>query len=1010
MRGAVGETFTGDIHLFDDVGRLVADAHGLHLRRATRAALHRALQQASRDEWLYAVQWQPRDMTTPMSVAPSEVPPVAQIAARIQPHLAALSELYGLSVYHELLPELDRLTSAYVLAALRQLGWEPGAGLGADALAAQLGIADQQRRLFQRLLSILGDGQAQPAVNPQTLSVQLTARYPQAAAELAVLQHCGPQLAGVLRGEVDPLHLLFPAGSLALTEPLYRTAPFAQAYNALAQQVIAAALRDRAGPIRILEIGAGSGATTTALLSILPPDRTEYVFTDVSLLFLQSAAEKFRAHPFVHYQRLDIEADPGRQGFGSQSFDVIVAANVLHATRDLRETLRHARQLLAPRGLLLLLEGTQPQGWVDVTFGLTDGWWRFSDLDLRPDYPLLSAAKWIDLLTSSGFAAAAALALPQSSEVAMGQAVIIASAPAAASGRWLICGDGAGLAAALRARGEKAEVIRADEDSQPWLQTDDYHGVIVLADESSPEMLCGTALQMTQALLRSHASAKLWLITRGAQVAGDHALPPSVNGAAVWGLGRVIAVEHPEIWGGLIDLAPDDQTFGGVLAELWNSDGEDQVAWRGVARFVPRLVRTSLPTTGEWHASADGAYVITGGLGGLGAKVAEGLAQRGARHLVLIGRTGLAGDEADRKIAAVKAIEALGATVAVVAADVADRAVMPVLFARFGRDWPVLRGVIHAAAAWSSAPLETLSAAALHAMLRPKVDGAWLLHELTRALPLDFFVLFSSTTGVWGARQLAHYAAANTYLDALAHYRHALGLPALAIDWGTWAEMRTAAPADQQTYAQFGLQPMSNDQALDILLELLNHTDVAQITVASVEWHTLKAAYEAKRPRPFLALVEAPTIDPAMTPPPLAPGAEARSEWRARLMRTPAHERRELLAAAVRAAAAQVMRLGPAQPSDDQQGLFEMGMDSLMSVELKTKLEAVAGHPLPSTLTFNYPSVAALTDYLLTDLTLGRNTPLEAAERTAPAVESEPDDLSEDELAARLAAKLAQLH
>jgi len=235
-------------------------------------------------------------------------------------------------------------------------------------------------------------------------------------------------------------------------------------------------------------------------------------------------------------------------------------------------------------------------------------------------------------------------------------------------------------------------------------------------------------------------------------------------------------------------------------------------------------------------------------------------------------------------------------------------------------------------------------------------------------------------------------------------------LSALSIDWGTWAEMRTASQTDQQSYAQFGLQPMANEQALSVFGELLNHRDITQITVASVKWRALKAAYEAKRPRPFLALVDAPTIEQTAGSQPLERGAEARLDWRARLAQTPAHERRELVAGAVRTAAAQVLRLDTARPLDDQQGMFEMGMDSLMSVELKTKLEAVAGHALPSTLTFNYPSVAALTDYLLNDLTIGLDTPIEPVKTAMPAVESEQDDLSEDELAEMLAAKLSKLH
>ena len=145
----------------------------------------------------------------------------------------------------------------------------------------------------------------------------------------------------------------------------------------------------------MLEIGAGTGGTTTAVLPLLPADRVEYTFTDLSPLFLERAAEPFAAFPFVRRALLDVERDPVSQGFEAGAYDVVIAANVLHATADLRQAVRHAHRLLAPGGLLLLLEGVAPERWVDLTFGLTEGWWRFSDQALRPDYPLIGRRAWL---------------------------------------------------------------------------------------------------------------------------------------------------------------------------------------------------------------------------------------------------------------------------------------------------------------------------------------------------------------------------------------------------------------------------------------------------------------------------------------------------------------------------------------------------------------------------------------------------------------------------------------
>ena len=358
---------------------------------------------------------------------------------------------------------------------------------------------------------------------------------------------------------------------------------------------------------------------------------------------------------------------------------------------------------------------------------------------------------------------------------------------------------------------------------------------------------------------------------------------------------------------------------------------------------------------------------------------------------------------------AVQAIESLGVTVDVTVTDVADRAQMADLFARFGHAMPPLRGVVHAAVAMSAWPIATMPVEALLEMLRPKIRGTRLLHEMTQNMPLDFFVMFSSTTTVWGARELAHYAAANQFMDALAYDRQAHGLPAISINWGIWDVMRLASTADQELMAQFGLRRMPTPQALAVLGNLLCTSGPAQLVVADVEWHKLKTVYEVKRRKPFLAQVHDPK--PLANPKPAgAPTLVQQVAGRN------ARERRQIVVAQVKNAVARVLGITVPRLTNTQQGLFDMGMDSLMSVELKSHLETAVGQTLPSTLTFNYPTIDDLAEYLDTEIIA--QSPSAPDESRSEISKSEPetskavdtDDLGEDELAALLMEKLEQLN
>jgi myxalamid-type polyketide synthase MxaE and MxaD len=504
--------------------------------------------------------------------------------------------------------------------------------------------------------------------------------------------------------------------------------------------------------------------------------------------------------------------------------------------------------------------------------------------------------------------------------------------------------------------------------------------------------------------------------TRGTQAAGaSTSFEPAQ--APVWGLGRVVSLEHPELWGGLVDLddADADDAATRLLSQVAAPDGEDQIAWRGDQRHVARLTRAKEPVVQPVTLQPDASYLIVGGLGRLGLKVAQSLVEDGARHLVLMSRRGVpAGGDAAQKAEAIAALEAQGATVEVVAADVGDRARVQALIAGFGTTRPALRGVVHAAVSPAAEALGVMTLARLQEVYRPKVAGAFVLQELTAALPLDFFVLFSSTTGLLGVKGLGHYAGANTYLDTLAHAMRSAGRSAIAINWGVWDDVQMGSEEAQRALAGAGLRPMPTARALRVLQQLTGSA-LPQVVVAAADWSLLKAVYEAKKQRPFLEHVA--NLAPPAAAKRAAAAAPETGSLKQRLAEARPQDRYDALVEYIRGEVRQVLRLEAGQAIELQRGLFDLGLDSLMSVELKSRLEAGVGRSLPSTLTFNYPNVGALADYLAREvlqLTPPETTAVPVAgavpvAETPVAVGPAGDELSEDELAAKLSERLGQM-
>ena len=459
---------------------------------------------------------------------------------------------------------------------------------------------------------------------------------------------------------------------------------------------------------------------------------------------------------------------------------------------------------------------------------------------------------------------------------------------------------------------------------------------------------CEVLLRLAQTLaVRDGATARLWLVTRGAQavVTGD-----AVDGlmqAPLWAMARVIGMEHPELRAVRIDLDADTP-LDSLVAELYRPAAdvdEDAVALRGGARHVARLEPHPVATPSRPALRDDAGYLVIGGLGGLGLLVARRLVERGARHLVLAGRSQPGAEAA----AVVESLRAAGATVTVARADVTCRAEVERLFDQLERP---LAGIVHAAGVIDDGVVQQLDHGRFEKVLAPKVQGAWNLHQVAeeRAPALDHFVLFSSAASLIGNAGQANHAAANGFLDALAHHRRALGRPALAVNWGAWTEAGELVhnQAARERLGRLGFGAIPSAEGLAALDHLMTEP-AAQVGVAPMDWRKAVREFHLGQVGFFAGQV----VDD-----------DQGASFRDQLARVAPEARRPLLLAHVRAQAAHVLGSRQAGALDDDRRLAEYGIDSLSSIELRNNLQSSLGQSLPATLVFERPTIAALVDHL----------------------------------------------
>jgi acyl transferase domain-containing protein/acyl carrier protein len=478
--------------------------------------------------------------------------------------------------------------------------------------------------------------------SPEARLRQCAELFPQWITAIALYARCGTHLTDILTGRTDARQMLFNEADRHLVESFYADTPQMRAHSHYARLALEEALRewptDR--PLRVLEVGGGTGGLTTALLPVLPPHLTRYTFTDITPAFFPRAQTRFAEYDFLDYRTLDLNDDPAEQGFHPNSFDVIVAANVLHATTDLRAACTRLAQLLAEGGQLLAVE-SHDEEILGPCFGLLPDYWSFTDNELRTS-PLLPRAAWPPLLSECGFDSVldTGSANPETAE---GYSLLVArraaspqapshSAPPTAGavsrsdGPWVIVADSAGrclateLAAALEAAGAQVSTISLPSTAEAWgqLPTDLAARHIVMlfgADQDRPDAdvitraagaLRGAAATSTAA---GRTDPQLWLIT---PPTGLHPAPADTSGspwaAALWGISRVVANEHPTLTVRRISLAPSSDHAADaarLLTELLDADEEDEIVWETHGRFTPRL--RTLPSVTR-HAGQHDTY------------------------------------------------------------------------------------------------------------------------------------------------------------------------------------------------------------------------------------------------------------------------------------------------------------------------------------------------------------------------------------------------------------------
>ena len=676
---SISEALSGDLWLYDESGKLCGELTGLTVKRATRSSLLSSIEDPA--DLVYEVEWQNREHVKALR----EKYPLAELEdlrSSVEPFFNYLNaEGVTPEERFALLQDIEKLAHSWVVTALDSAGWDrtEGSKVYLDELIAKFAVLPVHKNLVRRMLRMMtdagivervADGEYNVVLDnegplpegiepPEQLVNVLQEKHPHGLYELTLLSRFGAKFFDLLTGNADPLALLFEEDSSGAAD-FYRTAPVSAAGNRLLGDAVARIVQDLPDdrPLRVIEIGAGTGATTEIVFAELASKNLAYTYTDISAGFFAEAERNFAGNGInIEYLALDVENDPQAQGFEEGTYDIVIAANVLHATRNLFETLSNCRKLLVPGGVLIALESLRGRAWQDLTFGFLDGWWRYNDA-YRKDHALASPEIWRRALKDAGYADSVVFGSETITETSgpLGSGTIVAQAPKELTlrpGTWVVERDQAHIGDRLIdwlksldqqvivtslnsstddhgtstiCHGDLPTVLDAIPADEPLrgvihLAALDGHGIDATIDEMRLDVAQATdsALNLTQALMESGVRPTLgtWFVTRGAQILGCEQ-SGQLAGAALWGFGKVVELESSLLSPRMVDLDPETDSFETLIADLIEPDAETHIAYRHSTRYTARLVqskeresRIAIPSEGDWivNSGKDGSLL-----------------------------------------------------------------------------------------------------------------------------------------------------------------------------------------------------------------------------------------------------------------------------------------------------------------------------------------------------------------------------------------------------------------
>jgi acyl transferase domain-containing protein/acyl carrier protein len=606
------QTVVADLTVADSEGRILLTCRDLRFRKSQRKTTNlRSL--------LYRIEWRSCELASrPQSAL------IHEATAPIELKLRQWSSSDTVAEYNLFSTELEVLSADYVLQAFRELGWPEADRVWSEqGLQYRWKILPRHRRLLHRLLEIAGEtgaisrsgdgfrfAPAQSAIATDRVA-RLRARFPLGSAEIDLAVRCGESLAKALLGKVDGRELLFPNGKSEEMTRIYRDAVPARIYNQMVAGVVShiagAGVR---GGVRILEVGGGTAATTGYVLEALrSANRTpsEYLFTDISPLLVRRAKDSFGQDEFFHARVFDLEREAVAQGIEGK-FSIVVAVNVVHATADLSATIGRLKDLLSPDGALILVEVTGKQRWADITVGLLDGWWSYTDLELRRDYPTLQSGAWQPMLKDAGFGSV--VTLPRKSDrqsIFSRQELIVAFEPRQ-SKRMLIVGDGElahCTSGQLRRHHVFVDQVNVETLAEKLESSPVFDAVLWIAErrdrlDDPPGASASSAAQDSILSLLSTAqllaarteqpTPRLYVVTAGASAISPQERIQLAD-TSLLGLAAGIASEIPALRCTRIDCGTEENDLDAqcIVAEVLSDDAERWCAWRSGKRYVASL-------------------------------------------------------------------------------------------------------------------------------------------------------------------------------------------------------------------------------------------------------------------------------------------------------------------------------------------------------------------------------------------------------------------------------------